>query len=90
MPHTHTFIGEGLAHGSGDLDQSVYQCSARLRIKLPYIVNMCPRHDQHVSRIVLTRIDKGDAKSILVNNICRRVPRHDLAEDALGDHGLSA
>jgi hypothetical protein len=69
MPQTHTFIGEGLGHGSRDLDQRVHQPSASARIKLSDVVDMCPRHDQYMPRIVLTRIDKCDGQIILVDDI---------------------
>jgi hypothetical protein len=84
MPQTHALIGEGLGHGSGDLYQCVHQPRARSWIKVPYVVNVFPRHDQYMSGIVLTRIDKGDGQVILVDDVSRRTTLHDLAEDAFG------
>jgi len=43
-------------------------------------------HDQDMSQIVLTRIDKSDGEVILVDDVARRTIRRDLAEDALGNH----
>ena len=84
MPQAHALIGEGLSDGSGDSYQCVHQPRASSRVKVAYIVHVFPRHDQYVTRIVLTRIDKGDRQIILVDDVARCTTPHNLAEDAFG------
>jgi hypothetical protein len=87
VPQRHAFVGESPVNRSGDLYRRSHQPGASSWIQVPYVVDVRPGDHQYVPGIVLTRIDKGDCQVIGVNDISRRPTRHDLAEDALGDHG---
>jgi hypothetical protein len=86
VPQAHAFVREGAVNRPGHCDHRIHQCGPTLRIKLPYVADVGAGHDQDMSGIVLSGIDKNDCQGILVNHICRRATRHDLAENAFAGH----
>lgn len=49
---------------------------------------MRPGHDQHMPRIVLTRIDDRDGQLVVMDDVRGSTPGNDFTEDAGNAHGV--
>src|SRR5580698_2013602 len=86
VPYAHALTRKSPVDCSGDPDQGIHQPGANGGIKFPYVVDVFSRYHQHMSRVVLARIDKGDRQVVLVDDVPWRATRHDFAKDAFVAH----
>ena len=81
VPKAQTFVREHRAHCSSDARDGRHESSPGRFVELPHVAKMPARNNQRVTRVKLSKIDKGHGESVLKHHAGRHSASDDLAKD---------